>query len=97
MSKRTPAQPPVEPTPAADPPPARALRIARQGARIKEQHDQWVRDRLETVADLVAEGYTQVDIADLLQVSKPRAGQLVEDARKAGLLLDREPPQRLAG
>lgn len=72
----------------AEAPAARALRIAREGARLRVQHERWARMRLEAVVQLHRDGFTQQDIADLLQVSKPRAGQLLNEARAAGLLDD---------
>lgn len=67
-------------------PVVRAQHIAARVERLERQHREALHERLVAVAQLVQDGYSHTEIGRLLGLSKPRAGQLVTQARDEGLL-----------
>jgi predicted transcriptional regulator len=64
----------------ASPEVARAQQLARKRARLEAQLEQLTVARWRTVMELRAAGVSQLDCAELLDVTKARAQQLVREA-----------------
>ena len=64
---------------------AEARRVTLRLDRLQQQLDAARHERMSVVAELIACGFTHPDVAAFLGISKQRVGQLVSEARAAGI------------